>query len=67
MTILSPLQEGGNLTVENHYEYTRDSINPVIASAEFVLKVSANGTCFSSTRCHHTIELSDCRPRSDQR
>ena len=67
MTILTPLQEGGDLSVEKHYEYTPDSINPVIASAEFVLKVSANGTCFSSTRCHHRIELSDCRSRSNQR
>jgi hypothetical protein len=42
MTILSRLQEGGEFTFETHYGYTPDSINPVIASAEFVLKVSAN-------------------------
>jgi hypothetical protein len=40
MTILSRLQEGGEL--EDHYGYNPDSVNPVIASAEFVLKVSAN-------------------------
>jgi len=37
MTILSRLQEGGDLTFEKHYGYTPDSINPVIASADFVL------------------------------
>jgi hypothetical protein len=67
MTILSPLQEAGNLTVEEHYGYTPDSINPVIASAEFVLKVSANGTCFTVRDGYHIIELSDCRSRSNQR
>jgi hypothetical protein len=36
MTILSHLQEGG--------EYTSDSVNPVVTSAEFILKVSTNGT-----------------------
>ena len=45
MTILSRLQEGGDLsTFENHYGYTSDSANPVVTSAEFILKVSANGT-----------------------
>jgi hypothetical protein len=45
MTILSHLQEGGDLsTFENHYGYTSDSVNPVVTSAEFILKVSANGT-----------------------
>jgi hypothetical protein len=39
MTILSRPQEGDLLTFENHYGYTPDSINPVVASAEFVLKV----------------------------
>ena len=44
MTILSHLQEGGDLsTFENHYGYTSDSVNPVVTSAEFILKVSANG------------------------
>ena len=40
MTILSRLQDGGSF--ENQYGYTPDSINPVIASADFVLKVSTN-------------------------
>jgi hypothetical protein len=45
MTILSHLQEGGDLsTFENHYGYTPDSVNPVVTSAEFILKVSVNGT-----------------------
>ncbi len=44
MTILSHLQEGGDLsTFENHYGYTSDSVNPVVTSAEFILKVSAIG------------------------
>ncbi|KAF8491178.1 hypothetical protein F5888DRAFT_1069691 [Russula emetica] len=39
MTILSHLQEGGDLsTFENHYGYTSDSVNPVVTSAEFILK-----------------------------
>jgi hypothetical protein len=46
MTILSRLQEAGDLlTFEPHNGYTPDSLNPVVTSAEFVLKVSANGTC----------------------
>lgn len=39
MTILSHLQEGGD-----SYGYTSDSVNPVVTSAEVILKVSANGT-----------------------
>jgi hypothetical protein len=39
MTILSRPQEGDLLTFENHYGYTQDAVNPVIPSAEFVLKV----------------------------
>jgi hypothetical protein len=42
MTILSRIQEGGDFTYETHYGYTPESINPVVASAEFVLKVSTN-------------------------
>jgi hypothetical protein len=43
MTLLSHLQEGGDLsTFENNYGYTPDSLNPVVTSAEFILKVSAN-------------------------
>ncbi|KAI0000286.1 hypothetical protein BJV77DRAFT_1057973 [Russula vinacea] len=38
MTILSRIQEGGDFTYETHYGYTPESINPVVASAEFVLK-----------------------------
>lgn len=41
MTILSRIQEGDLLTFENHYGYAHDAINPVVASAEFVLEVSA--------------------------
>jgi hypothetical protein len=39
MTILSRPQEGDLLTFENHYGYTSDAVNPVVTSAEFVLKV----------------------------
>ncbi|KAH9983017.1 hypothetical protein BJV74DRAFT_852403 [Russula compacta] len=38
MTILSRIQEGDLLTFENHYGYAPDAINPVVASAEFVLE-----------------------------
>lgn len=49
MTILSRLQEGSDL----EYGYTSDSVNPVVTSAEFILKVSAN-VIFSGRRCHDT-------------
>jgi hypothetical protein len=59
MTILSHLQEGGDLsTFENHYGHTADSVNPVVTSAEFILKVSVNGT-FSERQAHHkTVRMS---------
>lgn len=61
MTILSHLQEEGG----DNYGYTSDSANPVATSAEFILKVSTNGT-FNQWG-HDTIELSECRSRSNQR
>lgn len=64
MTILSRSQEGDLLTFENHYGYIGDAINPVVASAEFVLNVSIKGHVFSSQ--FYYVELSDGRSCQNQ-
>ncbi len=65
MTILSRLQEGGDLTTfEDHYGHASDSVNPVVTSAEFVLKVRVNAAS-SGKRCYDTIKLTECPSRSN--
>ena len=61
MTILSHLQEGAENNV-----YTSDSVNPVVTSAEFILKVSPKNGTFSVRLYYDTIKLSECRAGSNQ-
>lgn len=61
MTILPHLQEGDLSPFENHYGYTSDSVNPVVTSAEFVLKVSARHFKRQAVLSHHktvTVRMS---------